>query len=404
MKTKRTLGLLLLLTSLLISCGKKEYKKEFGLGSNSDSRNNLEVDTPERNDDKPLINTSELAILNHSETNTRVVDDYIIFDLTIKNIGKLLAKDLVIISNIYPFYPLSGEYDRKCGVDLEPEKDCLIKVKVKANEKKANTVLKLAYYNGEGRRILDIALSHQNNTVVTQDDDKCEELTVIDLVGKNIVKKSELGNLQLPYKFSSPHTDQITTLLPVGVTNFRVHLMSQGMVKDKILKTFETVRDGQVVFSYQIPANILAQAKNIKVRDLEMEVSFEKIFLDSYPHTEMFCLLGLNLCSGQLYEDREFTKLINENFWVNTDLQLRNSIFSKYVLSKYSNKEGVGISRSSIKISVAEILSLKDADLSSILHGSKLYFAFVDDLKIRENAKLRLTIGSKKKACISESH
>ncbi len=127
----------------------------------------------------------------------------------------------------------------------------------------------------------------------------------------------EKDALELPYKSNSKH--QIT-ILDLGQTQYNpAHKTAY-------------VKNSQVLFGLDFEADLPPKNAINKILDLKIQMKAQKVSLEkNFRHTELICLLGDKICSGNKYDEANWVDNNNADFWS------KNNLVSKEFANRIQN-------------------------------------------------------------------
>jgi hypothetical protein len=127
------------------------------------------------------------------------------------------------------------------------------------------------------------------------------------------------------------------------------------------------VLNAQVLF--EITLNLPPRNKVLADQPIssKLNLGLYKKSNDKILKTEMICLMDEKICSGDMYEDKNFKALINHS----SNYMLANNEFSKQMISKVKNEEGVNSTQFDMKLLFSKTgKALTDEELLDLLYGS----------------------------------
>lgn len=198
---------------------------------------------------------------------------------------------------------------------------------------------------------------------------------------------SEMANIkQTPYLSSAVKK-------PVKVLNL-------GQMTGVSSKGFPYAKNSQIVAAFDIfdlPPRKWVQ----KLQTAMFKVFVSKASKEPTTRTEMFCFLGFNICSGEVFQTHVWTNTINPKFFSGKDTP--NDYFSRQYLNKSLDQHGAEkIFAGDLTLDMAKLLEnsmkenpldvLYDPQLLDSSGKSTMYIVVTDDTFIGSDLKLEVAL------------
>lgn len=134
------------------------------------------------------------------------------------------------------------------------------------------------------------------------------------------MSKKDVKIEELPYQTTKGSSGHNIATLEMGQAS-----------KNKFAQGRAYVEDSQVLFKF--PVRLPPREAISKFYGASIQLSLLKISGDHHPKTEVMCFIDQRLCSGMVYDEKNWQANINKKFWGNSKPKDLNDFFVKQFIS-----------------------------------------------------------------------